>query len=140
MPTWPSGIGQEFALPDGAFTSRNFSFSSGDAAPQGSEKTTSTTVFQDTPLMTSPDPSNLPNHFDPNNLSASVVEQPEAANGADTSGMEGKTVLINGLVKHTHLNGKRATCVGFDQIKGRWKVVMEDGSFIRLLPENCRFV
>lgn len=105
-------------------------------------------VFQDASLNPVPDLSALPNGVPLESKSVMLAEESKKITAslekiqesADPTAMEGKTVLVLGLLKNTELNGKHATCLGFDTKKGRWKVTMEDGSFVRLLPENCRFV
>lgn len=46
---------------------------------------------------------------------------------------EGIVVIIHGLTKAAHLNGKRGTCKRWDEPTGRWQVLLADGGDVKLI-------
>eukprot|EP00929_Paragymnodinium_shiwhaense_P115200 TRINITY_DN8390_c0_g1_i1.p1 TRINITY_DN8390_c0_g1~~TRINITY_DN8390_c0_g1_i1.p1 ORF type:complete len:1680 (-),score=385.42 TRINITY_DN8390_c0_g1_i1:11-5050(-) len=61
-----------------------------------------------------------------------------AAVSADGSLMPGVEVEVVGIKSQSHLNGQQGTLVAFDEVAGRWKVWMQDGTGKFLKPTNLR--
>ncbi len=50
----------------------------------------------------------------------------------------GKQVLVHGLVAKPELNDRTGTAAGWDSKRGRYAVLLQDGSTVVLKPANLR--
>ena len=50
----------------------------------------------------------------------------------------GKQVLVHGLVAKPELNDRTGTAAGWDSERGRYAVLLQDGSTVALKPANLR--
>ena len=63
--------------------------------------------------------------------------KPTMPAGADPSGLNGRRIMLQGLVSRADLNGQCGLVLSFDADEGRYAVQMEsDGETVALKPSN----